>query len=159
VSVKTTTPPGRKSKADIRRAAIYLRTTVKGSRRIPKKEAACRAYCEQKGWRVVEEFVVSEVASPSTLSRDGLQLLLSPEAAGSFDVLIVYEFGDLSKNAAQSEQIIGELAQLNIFLAIVHNPTLEERLAKLESRLPDGELKTLKSVLVNKVLRAGNRQN
>jgi DNA invertase Pin-like site-specific DNA recombinase len=102
--------------------------------------------------------VIDELASPSTLDRAGLRKILDAMAVRSFDVLVIYEFGELSKNYEQSQIIINKMAEHSIKLAIVNDLTPEQMAARI-ARLPEGLRREVKSRAANLILRAWNHQN
>lgn len=140
------------------RAAIYSRTYNKKSRAGLKYEIDCRRFCEAREWQIVETLVITEAGSPSTLNRPGIKQILEAATGGEFDILVIYELGMIAKVADLTERVINHLAQHNIKLAIVHEPTPEELQARFD-RLPEKEKQWVKSKIANMVLRSTNRLN
>lgn len=118
------------------RAAIYARTTVKRSKRPIKKVAACRDYCLGKGYEVVEEMVISELGSPATLHRPGLQTILSAAEERRIDVLVVYEFTDLTKKFDDSLTILDRFEAGGVNLVVLNVPTMEQLLERYKKLSP-----------------------
>ncbi len=64
-----------------------------------------REYCEKRGYQIIEFLVIAEVASPSTLQREGLQRILEAAKKDEFDVLVSWEFGCLSGSTEDLDYI------------------------------------------------------
>src|SRR5262245_32356513 len=93
----------------MRRCAIYARysSDLQRESSIEDQVRRCREYAHQKGWDIVEHFVVADrAASAAAISgRDGLKRLLAAAAQGegrTFDCLLVEDTSRLARDLADA---------------------------------------------------------
>src|SRR4030095_15738227 len=79
-----------------RRAAIYMRVSSKGQEEkysLSTQDEACRAYCAERGYEVVEAHVYREVHCGDELwERPLLDQLRAAVPRGEFDVIVSYVY-------------------------------------------------------------------
>jgi DNA invertase Pin-like site-specific DNA recombinase len=114
------------------RAAIYVRTSKITTAQIYQEED-CRKYCEERGYEVVEDLVVKEIASPSTLKRKGLTKIIVAAEEGKFDVLVTWEFSVLTSHHEDREYISAKFRNTGVRWERVWRKT-EDKIHELINR-------------------------
>lgn len=91
---------------DAPRAALSYRVSTKGQvdhNDIPMQKIKCRKFAQQQGWRVVMEKAEKGISGSkvSASKRDVIQELRQEAGNGSFDILLVYMTGALSRSCVR----------------------------------------------------------
>lgn len=108
------------------RAALYVRVSSSaqaGEDRysLPTQEEACRAYCEERGFVVVQ--VYREIASASHYRwREQLSALRAAARDGAFDVVVVHTLDRLSRDQVHLAILIEEFREAGVELHCVLEP-------------------------------------
>jgi len=117
-----------------KRAAIYTRVSTEEQAErgfsLQTQEEACRRYCEERGWTVIEVYR-EEGVSGATLDRPQLDALRDAIEAGRVDAVVVYDQDRLSRNAGQYLLLREEWERRNMELHFVqtgHAESDEDRL-------------------------------
>lgn len=106
------------------KAAVYVRvsTSCQAERdlSLPDQIGQCRAYCEQRGWEVVEVF--SE-AGASALDEDRPvfqeMILAATQAARPFDYIVVHSLSRFSRDSLHAELYIRKLRKAGVELVSI----------------------------------------
>lgn len=106
------------------KAAVYVRvSTSRQAERdlsLPDQIGQCRAYCEQRGWEVVEVF--SE-AGASALDEDRPvfqeMILAATQAARPFDYIVVHSLSRFSRDSLHAELYIRKLRKAGVELVSI----------------------------------------
>jgi site-specific DNA recombinase len=103
------------------RAALYMRVSTgrqaESDLSIPDQRRQARAYCQQRGWDVVAEFVDAGL-SGTTDNRPELQRLLDIATNGGspFDVVVVHSLSRFMRDAFLQEMHVRALAKAGVRL-------------------------------------------
>lgn len=103
------------------RAALYMRVSTgrqaESDLSIPDQRRQAHAYCQQRGWAVVAEFVDAGL-SGTTDNRPELQRLLDIETNGGspFDVVVVHSLSRFMRDAFLQEMHVRALAKAGVRL-------------------------------------------
>lgn len=106
---------------NIKKAILYLRFSddkQKGGTTIATQEKACRTYCENEGYQVVD------VAKDEAISADGKKathrvadlLEYCKERKGRFSVLVVWKLDRFARDQEQHHWLRGQLLRMDILL-------------------------------------------
>ena len=111
-----------------KRAALYLRVSTgrqaAGDVSIPSQRELTRAFCEQQGWVIVDEFV-EPGASATDDRRPVFQRMLDEAVSGErrFDVICVHSFSRFFRNGAEMELTIRRLKKHGVDVVSMTQPT------------------------------------
>ncbi len=112
----------------VKRAALYLRVST-GRQAVndvslPSQRETNTTFCEQKGWRVVREFVepgASATDDRRPIFQEMLEAARSPEKLS--DVIVVHSFSRFFRNGAEMELTIRRLKKFGVAVVSVTQPT------------------------------------
>ncbi|BCI54681.1 serine recombinase [Mycolicibacterium litorale] len=94
----------------VRRAAVYLRISFDQTGEglaVARQRAQCAQIIEQRGWKLVEEFVDNSIsASDARKNRPGYDALVKAYEAGQFNALVTYDLDRLTRQPRQLEDWI-----------------------------------------------------
>ncbi len=87
----------------MKNAVIYARYSSSSQREesIEIQLEECRAYCEENGYTVVDEYI-DKAMSGTTDDRPGFQRMISDRSKGLFDTIVVYRFNRFSRSQNDS---------------------------------------------------------
>ncbi len=83
------------------KAAIYARAATNEGDVLDNQVAACRAYCKERGYTVVDELVIQEMATSTNKQREGIKKLIQAAKEGKFDILVIKDKTRLSRRESQ----------------------------------------------------------
>lgn len=83
---------------------------------IPMQKEACRKFCQEHGWEIVNSFTESGVSGYkcSIMDRESIQDILSEAAGKSYDILLVYALDRLSRRDYELPLLMQRLHQEGI---------------------------------------------
>src|SRR5579883_2525421 len=100
------------------RCAIYGRvSTAEQSTQMQLEEL--RAYCERRGWEIIEEFTDTGI-SGSKESRPALNRLLISARRRRFDAVLVYRYDRFARSLRQLVNALSEFDALGIHFVSLH---------------------------------------
>lgn len=83
---------------------------------IPMQKDACRHFCQQKKWSIVNEIQeqgISGYKNP-TFDRIAVQEVLAAARAGQFDILLVYTLDRLSRRDSELPLLLSEMTECGV---------------------------------------------
>jgi site-specific DNA recombinase len=99
----------RKTEGAVRRVGISVRISKARDEQLSTaiQEKACRAYCEQRGWHVVDVYIdEGRSAYRRGVRRRQFERLMADVEAGVIDTVVVYRLDRLTRSAADFYQNI-----------------------------------------------------
>jgi DNA invertase Pin-like site-specific DNA recombinase len=90
------------------RAGIYVRVSKAGrdlldaGRQVP----PCRAFCDERGWQVVETYIDDSRSAWKDIKRDNFERMLADVRAGRLDVLVSWQVDRLLRTVVDASAII-----------------------------------------------------
>lgn len=91
------------------RCAIYVRISLDregAGLGVERQEKECRAYCERKGWRVVEVYVDNDVSATSSKPRPEWMRLVDDIKSGKLDAVVVWHVDRMTRKPRELEDVI-----------------------------------------------------
>ncbi len=104
------------------RAAIYARSATQCEQgslySLNAQMAACRSYCDERGYLLDEQYIYQEIASGADLrNRPSLHDLRMAARSNAFDIVVILDADRLSRNPAQVQALANELEAIGIQIA------------------------------------------
>jgi DNA invertase Pin-like site-specific DNA recombinase len=110
--------------ARLRRAALYLRVSTDGQT-VENQRLALQAVCEQRGWKVVQEYADSGISGAKDRRlRPGLDALLKDATRGRFDVVLAWALDRLGRSLVDLLDTLGELEAAGAAL-VLHQQAID----------------------------------
>jgi DNA invertase Pin-like site-specific DNA recombinase len=138
------------------RCAIYLRVSLDATGEqlaVQRQREDCRRIAEQRGWRIVAEYVDNSIsASDKTKTRPGYDQLVAAFGAGEFDALVCWDLDRLTRQPRQLEDWIEAAEDTGLLLVTANGEAdLSTDGGRLFARIKAGVARA-------EVERKGNRQ-
>ena len=107
--------------ARLKRAALYLRVSTDGQT----VENERLAVCEQRGWKVVQEYADSGISGAKDRRlRPGLDALLKDAMRGRFDVVLAWALDRFGRSLVDLLDTLGELEAAGAVL-VLHQQAID----------------------------------
>lgn len=91
------------------RAGVYVRISMDregAGLGVQRQEEDCRAYCERRGWPVVDVYVDNDVSASSSKPRPEWQRLLADIEAGRINAIAVWHVDRMTRKPRELEDVI-----------------------------------------------------
>lgn len=83
---------------------------------IPMQKEACRQFCQDHGWEIVNSYTETGVSAykNATFERDAIKTVFEEAKKGNFDILLIYAIDRLSRRDFELPLLVSKLKEIGI---------------------------------------------